>query len=479
MDIDKHAHDFIESLQKGEHFYKLGTTIPGVVIDEATFRITENDNYELSFKLQSDNKNKDFNLDYFFQRPFMLVSKGMSILIQNFDVTNGSQSIAEDKPFDFKVEVKAFKGDTDENLWKQSKQTAYFAFDKKRFSPSKSGIRFDLTTSSNDNGFYNAIKLLVDKVELLFYYEDISPQSDYFIFRPNGIIDFEKFQHIIESTITAYGFLSGDYIEDRVYYFAMKDVKGKGVLSYRYDNSKRSFKTNTPIIDTGHYENIPRENLQLDSIQFNKLVNLLYENEEYLRSALLLINAGNLKGCAKASLATVALEAITNKVGAKFSTKNIIEDKQIDKGLRYQLKKTLKVFADRLDKNQFEILSTKLNQINSKPNRSKLEDAFQLLGITLDDEEKECISYRNLFLHGSLPRKNEEMWMTDIELLDIVANRLVMLSSILLLKQANYNGMVIDRGMTEVIKWRMIKNFQKATGGNCLRSIATWAPPRL
>jgi hypothetical protein len=305
------------------------------------------------------------------------------------------------------------------------------------------------------------------------HYEEVSPQIGYYIFRPSGIIDFEKFQHIIKSTITAYGLLCGDYIDDRLYFFAKKDVNGKGVLSYRYDNCKRSFKTNAPIIDTGHYENISIENLQLNSNQFNKLVNLLYENEEYLRSSLLLINAGNLKGCAKASLATVALETITNKVGAKLSTKKIIEDKHIDSRLRYQLKKTLKAFSDKLNKEQFEILLTKLNQINSKPNRSKLEDAFQLLGVNLDEEEKECISYRNLFLHGNLPRKKERMWMTDAELLDIVANRLVMLSSILLLKQANYNGMVIDRGMTEVIKWRMIRNFQKTTGGNCLRNIAT------
>ncbi len=474
LEPDKLTFDFIEKLQKGEHFYKLGTTIPGVVIDSATFRSIDNGNYELLFTIEPESKNEQFDLDYFFQRPCILATEeGMTILIQNSDITTGKQSIAEDKPINFNVEVKAFKGDLDETLWEQSYQTAYFRYDRNKFQPNKSGICFDLKTDSKDNGFYNAVKLKVDNIELLFYHESVTPEFGYYIFRPNGIIDFEKFQHIIECVIAAYGFLNGDYFIDRAYYFSNKTINGRNKITYRYENSKRQVKTNSPIIDSGHYEDISIENLQLTSSQFNSLVNLLYKNEEYLRSSLLLINAGNLKGCAKASLATVALETISSKIGAKLSTKKIIEDKKIINGLRYQLNKTLKSFSDRITKEQSETLQAKLNQINSKPNRNKLEDAFQLIGVTLDEEEKECISYRNLFLHGSLPRKDEEMWMTDTELLDIVANRLVMLSSILLLKQAGYNGMVIDKGMTEVLKWRMIKSFQKVRGGNYLRSIAT------
>lgn len=473
LEPDKYTFDFIEKLQKGDHFYKLGTTIPGVVIDSATFRCIDNGNFELLFAIESESKNEQFDLDYFFQRPCILATKeGMSILIQNSDITTGKKSIAEDKPINYNIEVKAFKGDVDETLWEQSYQTAYFRYDINQFQPYKSGMCFDLKTDFKDNGFYNAVKLNVDNIELLFYFESVTPQFGYYIFRPNGIIDFEKFQHIIECVIAAYGFLNGDYFRDRAYYFSNKTINGINKITYRYENSKRSIKTNSPIIDSGRYENIPIENLQLTSNQFNNIVKLLYKNEEYLRSSLLLINAGNLKGCAKASLATVALETITSKIGAKLSTKKIIEDKKIINGLRYQLNKTLKSFSDSITKEQSETIQAKLNQINSKPNRNKLEDAFQLIGVTLDEEDKECISYRNLFLHGSLPRKDEEMWMTDTELLDIVANRLVMLSSILLLKQAGYNGMVIDKGMTEVLKWRMIKSFQKVRGGNCLRSIA-------
>jgi len=474
LELDKYTFDFIEKLQIGAQSYKLATIIPGVVIDSATFRMVENGNYELLFSLEPDNINEKLDLDYFFQRPFMLATKeGISILVQNSDIPTGKKSIADGKPVNYNIEVKAFKGDADETLWKQSSQTAYFRYDENQFHPYESGICFDLQTDSKDNGSYNALKLNVDNIELLFYYESVTPQFGYYIFRPNGIIDFDKFQQIIECVITAYGFLNGDYFVNKAYYFSKKVINGEGKFTYRYENTKRSIKTNSPIIDSGYYKDIADENLQLTSSQFDNLVNLLYKNEEYLRSSLLLINAGILKGCAKASLATVALETITNKIGANLSTKKIIENKEIINQLRYELNKTLKSFSDRINKEQLDTILAKLNQINSKPNRNKLEDAFQLIGVPLDEDEKECINYRNLFLHGSLPRKNEEMWTTDTELLDIAANRLVMLSSILLLKQAGYNGMVIDKGMTEVLKLRMIKNFQKVRSGNCLRSIAT------
>lgn len=470
LNIDELTFDFIDKLQKGNNGYKLFTTIPNIYID-STFQLSNSYNYNLSFTLQPDELKRGLDLDYFFQRPFVLGSEGMRILVQNIDIVNGSQGINDNRPCDFNIEVKAFKGDTDETLWDKSKQTAYFKYDKNNFSSSKSGIQFDLTTDSNNNGFYNAIQLNVDNVELLFYHESVSAESGYYIFRPKGLINFSKFKQIIDSTISAFGFLNGFYMHDTVYFFAYKEIDGKSIMTYRYENSKLSFNTNTPIIDSGHYGDISIESLRLSSKQFNNLVNLFYGNEEYLRSALLLINAGKLKGCAKASLGAVALETITKKIGTDSLNSEIIEDKKLIRGLRYQLNKTLKNFSEKINKEDLSILSTKLNQINNKPNASKLEEAFYHLNISLDEDEKYCISCRNLFLHGNLPRRKKDMWMTDLELLDIVANRLVMLSSILLLKLANFNGMVIDRGMTDVTKWRMIRQGKKVGGGNCLRSI--------
>jgi hypothetical protein len=471
FETDRLVYEFIELLQAGKDSYKLFTTIPDFMID-ANFQKTDNDNYELLFTLQPNELKKGLDLDYFFQRPFLLVSNRMKILVQNYDITSGKQGILEDSPCNFKIEVKAFKGDTDDDLWEQSKQKAYFKCKKSKFIPHKSGVLFDLTTKAKDNGDYNAIILKIDNVELLFYYESITSEDGYYIFIPKESINFNKFQRIIHVIITSYGFLNGFLLKDTVYYFAQKEINKRGLITFRYENFKESFYSKYPILDSGHYNDISNEDLQLTCAQFNHLVNLLYTNEEYFRAALLLISAGRLDGCDKASLGAVSLETITKEVW-KDSTQKIIEDKELNQKIRDQLKRCVESFSEQLTKKQLDLLKNKIDQINNKPNSDKLEDPFLLLNIPLDEDDLFCIDCRNRLLHGNLPRRKKDMCLSDEELLDLVANRIVLLSSMLLLKLAGYTGLVIDWGMTKIIKWRMIKNGEKVTGGNSLRRISS------
>jgi hypothetical protein len=470
LDPDKIIKNFIEIIEKGKLSYKLSTIIPDFLID-STFHITENNNFLLSFTLQPDELKKGLDLNYFLQRPFALASTGITFFINNYEIIGGSQGIVENEPCKFKIEIKSFRGDNEPSLWQESKQTAFIKFNEKKFNPWSSGVSFNLTTDSKDNGFYNAVLLKVSGVELIFYHKRISFEESYFIFNPKQKVDFNKFERIVNSIITAFGFLSGYYMLDTIYYFTKKEVKGKRRISCFYENHQRSINSSNPIVDGRHYEDISKDEMQLSSNQFNNLVNLLYNDDEYLRSAQLLIESGLVKGSAKASLGAVALETITKKIDADLVKGQVINDKKVINGLKDKLKKVLKEYYSCLSKEQMQILSNRLNQINNKPNSNKLFGSFEYLGISLNKEEIDCINSRNLFLHGNLPKNKVDSWLKDDELLNIMAHRLVMLSSMLILKLSEYSGYVIDRGMTEVLKWRMIMNGQKAPNGNCLRNI--------
>lgn len=470
LEPDKFAFNFIDILENGKHEYKLVTTIRNVPI-KSNFRIQDNNNYILSFTLLPDQYKKGLNLDYFFQKPFGLVTDGMRIFVHNFKVVAGNHGLDIDSPCDYKIEINSFKGDADESMWKQSKQRAYIKYCSNKFNPYSSGLLFDLTTEANDNGFYNAVSLKIENMDVLFYHERTGQNFGYFVIWSKQEIDFEVFQPIVNSVITAFGFLNGFYMLDTIYYFTMKEIGNTNNVSFYYENFKTAINSNNPIIDSGNYVDISEDQRKLSSAQFNRLVNLLFNDQDYLRAAYLLIETGTLNKPSKASLAAVALETITSKIGEKMNAAKIIEEKKVFRGLVYKLKKVLKEYQDSINKEQFSILSNKLNAINTKPNSSKFTEAFDQLGLSLSDEELECIKSRNLFLHGNLPR-NKKSNLSDQELLGILANRLVMLSSILLLKLIGFEGYVIDRGMTEVIKWRMIMQGQKAPGGNFLRNIA-------
>jgi hypothetical protein len=461
--------NLINILENGKTPLKLFTTEKGLAID-ARLQIISNNNFRLTFVLNPEDQKRGIDVDYFFQKPFSLVANGIVIYVKNSSIIRVSRGLQEDAPCNFDIEIKSFKGDIEDDTWKQSRQKAYIKYSRSKFNPYSSGLIFDLKTHTEDNGFYNAVNLNVGNVDFLFYHETIDTDNGYFIINPNGKIDFSRLEAILNAVITGYGFLNGYYMYGAIYYFTVKEIGNKSKVSYYYENLDASIFSDKPMMDSGNYADIPKEQRQLTSTQFNKLVNLLFENKEYLRSAYLLIEASTLRGCAQASLGAVALETITKKIQEINKAEKIIDDKVVWNGLRYELNKVIKKFSDRLDQDEQSVLTNKISNLNIKPNSNKLISAFDQLGIILSQEEKECISSRNLFLHGNLPR-NKNTILNDHELLNILANRLVMLSSILLLKLVDYNGNVIDRGMTEVIKWRMIYAGQKVVGGNFLRNI--------
>ncbi len=462
---DKAVKNFIDIIEKGDLTYQLTTTESAQTAD-CSFRIDDNRNFILTFTLEEGDSKSVIDLDYFFERPFALNATGVLFFIYNYHVISGKKGISSNK---FQIEIKGFRGDNDDFLWMNSKQGAYIKFDERKFKPWGSGIQFDLTTGSKDKGSYNAIALNIDGIDLIFYYEMLSTEDSYFVITPKKNIDFEKFKAIVDALITAHGFVTGYYMKDSIYYFTTKEVDGKAKISYIYENNQKLIHTNSPIVDGGNYKDIKDSEIYLSSKHFNNLVNLLYKDTEYLRSAQLLIEAGLLNDCPKAALGAVSLETIAKKIDIEIR-KFVVDDKSVIRKLRNDLKRILKTYSS-LNEEQLQIFENRINKINDNPNAKKLLGAFSYLHITLDEEEIECINSRNSFLHGSLPKNNSESWLRDDELLSIMANRLIMLSSILLLKLSGYEGYVIDKGMTEVIKWRMIMNGQKVSGGNCLRMI--------
>jgi hypothetical protein len=471
LDPDKSALDLIDIIESGRLRYKLVTTVPSFAID-STFQILENGNYKVAMTIQPEENEKGIHLDYFFCRPFVLTTQdGMRIVVHNHKVVRGDQGLNSSVAFNCNVEVKSFKGDADDSVWKNSRQRAYIKFDLKSFNPYSSGLLFDYTTGKTNNGFYNALPLKIGDTELLFYHERLDKDIGCFIIWPKKEIDFEKFQPMVSAIITAYGLLNGFYMLDTIYYITVKTIGNKNATSFYYENFKGAINSGKPILDSGNYADVADNERKLTSVQFNKLVNLFFTDADCLRSGYLLIEAGALNDTGKAAIGAVALETITKKMSENYAQNKIVKETKLILGIKHKLKKVIKEYANSLTKQQTQHLVSKIESVNNMPNSNKLMMPFDHLDILLSDEERDCIRSRNSFLHGNLP-ENKSSGLTDPELLSMMANRLVMLSAMLLLRSVGYNGYVIDRGITEVIKWRMVMQGQKVGGGNSLRHIS-------
>ena len=268
-----------------------------------------------------------------------------------------------------------------------------------------------------------------------------------------------KFNHVVDSIRSAYALLNGYYIADSVFYVSMKPGR-KETLTFKYQSLNNTINSKKPLIDFHHYTNLENKKILLSSENFESLVRLLYNNVELRRACILITQAECLDNISKGILASVALETSTSHFVSKETSKPIklIEDKNIIRQLTYEPKKAIKKIKDKVDKVTLDKLSSKIGKFNELPNAIKLSTPFTSLGINLSEGEEYCLSCRNLFLHGSIPSPKEDAYkyLSQEELQSLIANRLCMLSAMLILKKANYNGLLIDWGATEIVYKREI-----------------------
>lgn len=437
-------------------------------IFKTTIHRLENGRYQLNFSIP-ESFSESIDIDDFFKKPAILIipssdinTPNLNIIINQSDIESVSLSINNVGPRNAAVTLRAFRADFDDKVWNNSKQTAIFRFNPSEFNPCRKGIIYDITTNIDQTyTFKNGVKVEFGSKTYLFYYEEISTDIGFFIIKSPDLICFNDLEKVVDSIRSAYALLTGYFIAESVFYFSMRPKK-RETLTFRYQSLNCTINSKKPMLDYHRYKNISDDKILMTSDIFEKLVQLLYKNVELRRACILIAQAGTVDNIAKGCLASVSLETITTVFNTEKSNKQqvgkLVDDKTIASQLRYELQKTIKKFKDKLDKAIWTKLWNKICKFNELPNADKLTNPFANLEINLSKEEEYCIQCRNLYLHGNIPQPNENeyKYLTQEELQLLIANRLCMLSAMLLLKKAGYNGYVIDWGATEIVYKREI-----------------------
>lgn len=464
----------IDIIEKGKDDFMLATEVEGCCVP-VKISFTEIKTFKLHFQVKEEVFAKMGN-DFFFTHHIMILAKGLNLLVQNKDILGITQSLkAENDYVDISLTVNSFRADIDGNLWKNSKQSAYCFFNNRDFCNNKFGVSFDITTDVNQNSSWkNALKLEIgNSLFLLCFYADGNDRQ-FFVLKSQKMVNHDKFLKVLKSVRVALGLISGFYIADYVWFFA-GIPNDKKSMTFRFENIGKSINNNYPLLDSHSYHDLVEEDRKLSSAQFEKLVKLYYDSQEIRRSSMLLIQAGNVNGISKGCLAAVALETIKSKIcKIKDEDRCLIKDKKIESKLRYELTKALKSVKDLIDKNIYERLSSKIGQINQMSNAENLKAPFEKLNIELTEDETYCLKYRNLLLHGSTLKPEGELYtnLNSTELVEMVSNRLIMLTTMLLLKKCGYEGNIVDWGYTLVSKKRAILQMVSIHGyGNSFRSL--------
>lgn len=456
---DKHMLTFMEGVEKGESDFLLGIDNPTRVY-KAKFEKNEDDNFILKFSVP---EGSDFNAEYFFSKPAVLfVPNKIQILLLNTDALKFTQTINEKGPQEVKVTYKSFGTEMDPSKWKNSKHCAYIRYSKTDFRYTDMSLGYDMTTDKNQHSSWkNAflIRLAGDNSIIVSFEERMAGDDAYCVFRAQKKMDIDLFEKAVEAVRIVYGLLAGYSFADRGYFisdYTGEKPKERIPLIVRYHNREKAKKHKYPLLDKTHYVDDDHKELEMTTEQMNAFIKLLIKNEEFARAVRLLIVASAIDGTSRGVLAVVALETIANQLAQKGPAARVITDKAIASQLNYELNKGLKKIKEKVAAEDYKKLESKVNSVNNLPNAVKLESVFEQLGIELDEEEKVCISSRNQFLHGWLPKNKKLSFLTEHELVFMVSQRLIMLTALLLLKKTGYGGMVNDWGYTEVVKLRAI-----------------------
>jgi hypothetical protein len=262
--------------------------------------------------------------------------------------------------------------------------------------------------------------------------------------------EFKKHEEVIR---TALALLSGKFYTGRLNYIAATDPGFKEIDGIWYEMDKEHVISSRRLIDLNlfrmtfkpededYQEKYKEINTRFNSEIFSALCERLYENENMMHAASLVVTAmGNADPLQQGALYSVALETLTTELGErKKNDLNPIDDKELAKKIAEDMRTVLASYDAELSDEAKIILTKKIAGLNSPTNRDKLVKTFTLYGIALSQEDIAVIDKRNDYLHGRNPLNSQQQFE-----LNQISLRLHTLIVSLILKVAGYSGHVVN-----------------------------------
>lgn len=364
------------------------------------------------------------------------------IFINNIDGTNVNGEINE-------FSVMSLKEDEEK----------YFRLLIKRRDKEKLSLRFffEYSYPFQINKFRSReqLKLKINNYDFDFY---LFPHQDiqYIFIDSKCELTYKEFYRSIYSILLSFGFITGKLPMDEGYFFAYDNIDYDNIVYAKYSTLIGSISSIYHSIYTNSFGYIFNDhkkaqdlNKQLKGItekDFSNLCSKAFDSPEFSSVMYLLLEGSKHSLQMMAGSFAICLETLTNIIAAENEEKlNPIKDKKKAKLIREGLLNVIEKYKDEID-DGYQILRNKIGNINQATNKDKLIKPFELLGIKLTDNDKECIGKRNDFLHGRMPDIEMGKIIDENEFGKIfhITLKLNILVSALVLKSIGFSGKILN-----------------------------------
>lgn len=297
-----------------------------------------------------------------------------------------------------------------------------------------------------------ALGLIVLEIDNLVFHVYRHSQKDYnlLVIECLNKTDLETFKNICELTLKSIGLLTGNWHQNEHFIFSYDSSNFENTETIYYESLGDSIISNQEIINPSEFRTFMGTDLEkrplLTPLLFpektlSKLVSDLKEKPELERTVELLIEGNGISSplirCSNFHVALETIVGLINSENKKFfepikSTENL----ELLKG---ELQTIISSKKENFSELEFDSLVKKINYINTPFNKDKFLLAYDFYNIELPENLKKLLNNRNKFLHGKTPYK-EGTLKAKLKELNLEADRIHMLVSILLLKHSNYKG---------------------------------------
>jgi hypothetical protein len=286
------------------------------------------------------------------------------------------------------------------------------------------------------------IKIKCNEYGIGLYDYDIDKQRYIFIDCLNEI-EYSKFEKIIESVIYSYGFISGCLVRNEIMILKHANIDFSQITGFQFRRVEDSIISSLELLN-------PREHKEWEKLKkmeflsediFSNIVQHCFNDPRLIRSIRIITETRNLPTEIQAASIFVALETI-KQIIIEDNIKKLSSFRNADlaSDIINQFKKIIGSLPDDAFNNKKRVLN-KLNELNDVGNNESFYLAFELMGIALNNDEKNCIKLRNRFLHGNIPFQNELEQTRKGELQKITLTAHLLTCS-LILKYFNFSGSV-------------------------------------
>jgi len=259
------------------------------------------------------------------------------------------------------------------------------------------------------------------------------------------LIGYSTFEKIIEAIIYSFGFLSGSLTRDELTILKFKNSDFTTIEGFQFRKVEDSIISSLEILNPKEHKQYEKlgNTEYLSEIVFSKIVLLCFSEQRFLRALRIITQARNLPVEIQAASIFVALETIKEIIIEANQEKTAsFKNEKFAVKLIEEIKGKIEAIPELEFNNKSRVLR-KVSELNAIGNNEGFYAAFELLGISLNKEEKYCISMRNRFLHGNVPFANEPEQKRKKALQEISINA-HFLTCALILKYVNYNGAIKD-----------------------------------